>query len=65
MSSLSISGATIGFNAEDVKSVNYNPDIPFIWLIMEDGSQLNLPVTVCMSIASKLEDRIKQEPKFL
>ena len=37
---------TVIVTSDEVWSINMDKTIPFAWIIMDDGSQLNLPINV-------------------
>lgn len=58
MSSLSISGATIAFSLNDVREVNINESVKLCWVVLQDGTQINIPLEVIICAYQK----IKVEP---
>ncbi len=51
---MSHTGGVISFGPDEVKSINYRSTVPFIWIILEDGTQINLPLNVAEVIASRV-----------
>ena len=52
---IGISKATIYFAAEQVTSVNINSSIKLVWIMLDDGSQINIPLNIAHAIKSAIE----------
>jgi hypothetical protein len=52
---IGVSKATIYFSAELVTAVNINSSIKLVWIMLDDGSQINIPLNVAYAIKAAIE----------
>lgn len=45
--------ATISFSDNEVQSVNYTDGLPFVWIMLNDGMQINIPIGTVLCIADR------------
>ncbi len=64
MNSVSVSGGTIAFSDREVRSVDYRDGTPFVWVILDDGTQINIPLNCAQAIALKLEQNNMLGPRI-
>jgi hypothetical protein len=55
--------ATISFSDTDVSSVNWSEGVPYVWITLADGMQINIPIGTVLCIANRatqIEDHQKR-----
>lgn len=52
---IGISKNVVFFAADEVKSVNINSSVKLVWITLDDGTQLNIPLNVAYAIKHAIE----------